>query len=134
MLTECHLFKKKYIKIVSLLLFLVCIYIYVNFILEKGFEIPCLIKKITNLECPGCGITRMFISLFKLDFYQAFRYNPLVFILFFLLVFKIVIELFTDKINKYFNNKFYIALVFILIIYGILRNIDAFSFLKPTVV
>ena len=40
----------------------------------------CPIKALTGLNCPGCGITRMFVALFHGDIYQAFRYNPLVFI------------------------------------------------------
>ena len=43
--------------------------------------IPCPIKELTGLYCPGCGITRMFKSLLELDFYAAFRYNPLLFIM-----------------------------------------------------
>ena len=39
------------------------------------FRIPCLIKWIFGIECPGCGITRAYISLFRLDLKQAFAYN-----------------------------------------------------------
>ena len=128
-----HLKTNKLLKIVITLLFLVCTYIYVNFFMTKGFDIPCPIKSLTNLECPGCGITRMFISIFKFDFYQAFRYNPLLFILFILYMIKLIIDLFTDKLDKIVNTKFYIGLIIVLVIYGILRNIEMFSFLKPTV-
>lgn len=46
-------------------------------ILETG----CWFRKKLGLYCPGCGGTRMVQSILKLDFYQAFRYNPLVFVL-----------------------------------------------------
>lgn len=39
------------------------------------FKIPCLIKWIFGIECPGCGITRAYVSLFQLDLMQAFQYN-----------------------------------------------------------
>ena len=102
--------------------------------MDNGFDIPCPIKALTHFECPGCGITRMFISMFKLDFYQAFRYNPLVFILTILYFLKLIIDLFTDKIDKMINTKFYIGLLIVLIVYGIMRNIEIFSYLKPTIV
>ena len=35
------------------------------------YSIPCVFNLITGYYCPGCGITRMFISIYKLDFYQA---------------------------------------------------------------
>jgi hypothetical protein len=132
MQTECHLFKKKYLKIVSFLLFLVCVYIYVEYILPLGYEIPCLIKYFTGYYCPGCGITRMFISIFCLDFYQAFRFNPLCFILFILLIIYLIVDIFTDKLDKKIKNIILIFIAIIVIIYGIIRNIPLFSFLEPT--
>ena len=39
------------------------------------FRIPCLIKWAFGIECPGCGITRAYVSLFRLDIRQAFLYN-----------------------------------------------------------
>ena len=39
----------------------------------------CVFKNLFDIECAGCGGTRMFLSILKLDFYQAFRYNPYVF-------------------------------------------------------
>ncbi len=44
-----------------------------------GFGIPCPIRTITGFQCPGCGITRMCVSLFKLDFRSAFNFHPVVF-------------------------------------------------------
>ena len=42
--------------------------------------IPCLVHEITGLYCPGCGATRMIISMLQGDFKQAFFYNQLLFI------------------------------------------------------
>ncbi len=30
-----------------------------------------------GISCPGCGMTRAFLSLFRFDFAQAFYYHPL---------------------------------------------------------
>lgn len=92
-----------------------------------GFAIPCIFHDLTGFYCPGCGITRMLFSILKLDFYQAFRYNPLVFIL---LIGSIICKLFKIKLPKYTS---YVLLV-IVIIYGILRNIDTFGYLRPTII
>ena len=53
---------------------------YLAFVLLTGIGIPCVFHEITGLKCPGCGISRMFISLAKLDFVSAFKHNPFVFL------------------------------------------------------
>lgn len=37
----------------------------------------CLFRLITHLDCPGCGLTRAFRAMGRLDVLEAFRYNPL---------------------------------------------------------
>lgn len=98
--------------------------------------IPCPIKEITGFYCPGCGITRMFYSILKLDIYAAFRYNPLVF-----LTLPIGIYLYIDylvrkdkSLYKKIPEKLWYIIIVIFIIYGILRNIPSFDFLAPTAI
>ena len=117
---------------VKLIILLVSFLIIFYFI---GPGIPCLFHEITNLYCPGCGITRMFLSLFKLDFYQAFRYNPLVFILLILGIIYWLIKIICQKfknINLIIPNKIWYVLLIIVIIFGIMRNIPFFDYLGPT--
>ena len=46
-------------------------------------EVPlCVIRYLTDISCPGCGMTRAMISLGKLDFQAAYLYHPLSFPLF----------------------------------------------------
>ena len=69
--------KKRLIKIIllnTLIVIISLIYYYLNKYFNIG--IPCLFYQITGLKCPGCGITRLIFSLIKLDFNQAFFYNP----------------------------------------------------------
>ena len=40
-------------------------------------QIPCLFQAIFGIPCPGCGMTRAYISLFRLEFAQAFAYNKM---------------------------------------------------------
>lgn len=91
----------------------------------------CPIKALTGLNCPGCGITRMFVALFHGDIYQAFRYNPLVFIELPIIAILILLYRFNKKSRKVVNILFIILLV-ITIVYGVLRNIPFFYFLAPT--
>lgn len=117
--------KKVVVSILILILFIG--YYYIS--KYTGFTIPCIFHELTNFYCPGCGITRMFFAILKFDFYQAFRYNPLVFILLIcFIIYKLINLKFKIKLPKYTS---YVLLV-IVILYGILRNIDTFGFLKPT--
>ena len=123
---------KKSKKILLITILLSSIYLYLN--KRFSFYIPCIFHKITHLYCPGCGITRMIISIFKLNFYQAFRYNPLMFILApFLVIYEIIyyINWLQDKYFKIPKKTWYILLI-ITIIYTILRNINYYNYLIPT--
>lgn len=115
---------------------LACGMLYAVFVSATGIAIPCVFHRITGLWCPGCGITRMFIRLFRLDIYGAFRSNPLLFITLPLLAAAIIRRLYTlkkygDRRKDKWIEKCLIAYVVILIAYGVLRNIEFFSFLAP---
>lgn len=117
-----------------IVLFVIFLFYYV---LNKylNISISCLFHEITGFFCPGCGITRMFFSLLELNFYQAFRFNPLVFILIILGVIYWLIKLLIKKflnISIVIPNNVYYILLIIVIIFGILRNIPGFEFLGPT--
>ena len=99
-------------------------------------DIGCPIHKLTGLHCPGCGITRMFVSIVKLEFYQAFRYNPLIFIYLILFIIYLIYKIINKKNNKtvVIPNKIIYSLIVITIIFGVLRNIQPFYYLQPTVI
>ncbi len=114
-------------------------FIIIIILINYGYmSIECPIYKIFHLYCPGCGITRAIISITKFNFYQAFRYNPFVVILlpfiFIYIFYTIYIYLFDkqNKIIKKIPSSIYYVLIILLIIYGILRNINMFSWLAPT--
>ena len=114
-----------------LLVFGVLIYLFLNE--NYNISIECLFYKFTRLYCPGCGITRMLKSLISLDFYQAFRYNMLVFIFIILFILYIVVKIIFKLMKKNFkiNNKIYYVLLIITILFGILRNFEMFNYLAP---
>ena len=120
-------------KLILILISFLIIYFILSELLDVG--IPCLFYEITGYYCPGCGITRLLFSLLKLDFYQAFRYNPLIFIL---IIITVIYWLVKFILKKFMNisieipNYVYYILLIIVIIFGILRNIPMFDFLSPT--
>ena len=129
--------KKSILKVIISLIvlsFILIIYFFINKKYDVG--IPCPIHYLTSLYCPGCGITRMIFYLLKLDFYSAFRSNMLLFILLPFFVFYTIegivsyIKGNTPLVDK-ISNKVWIPLIVVFILFGILRNIEAFSFLAP---
>lgn len=125
--------KKKLIITLILFLLLIGYLILGNYF---HFYIDCPIKKITGLYCPGCGITRMLSSILSFNFYQAFRYNPLLFISLPIILFLLIESIITKKEPLYnkIPTKIWVTIIIIFIFYGILRNIPFFDFLAPTII
>lgn len=97
-------------------------------------KFECVYKKLFNIYCPGCGTTRMIKAIIRLDLYKAFRYNPLFFILFILLLVYFCINIYRYITNEKLilpSKKVITILVITLISYMLLRNIPLFSFLAP---
>ena len=114
--------KKQTILIVILLL--------AYFVIARYFHIyiPCFIHEIFGIYCPGCGVTRMILSIINFDFYKAYLYNKLLFIIFPFGLFLFLEYIYSSLKNKSplykkINNKVWYLLIIILVIYGILRNI-----------
>ena len=132
--------RKERIKTITIVLLLSLLggIVYAIFFKITGIGIPCPIHELFHLNCPGCGISRMIFSILEFNFYQAFRYNPLLFIL---LPFAIVLSI--DAIKAYIDDRetkifskiplwCWIILLVIVIGYGIIRNVEPFTFLSPT--
>lgn len=118
---------------ISLLTIILLGYYFLND--KTNFAIPCLFYEITNLYCPGCGITRCLFALLEGKVFLAFHYNALVCVLLSLfLLFKFY------KIYLYINSSpkkalispiFSYILLIATILFGILRNFEIFKFLAP---
>ena len=130
--------KKRIVNIVLILI--ICLFVFIGYFYlnnKYGFSINCVFHSLTGFYCPGCGITRCLFALLKLDFYEAFMYNQLVFILLpflvALIVYRIYLYVFDkqDKILVKVPNMVWISLLVIVIGYGIVRNISYFDFLRP---
>lgn len=109
---------------------------YYAFIKLTGLGIPCLFNLITGLHCPGCGASRMCIALLQLDFATAFQSNA-----YLMVIVPVLLVLGAGKWAQYLKNgrtvtgrwetPFYIVLLAGALIFGLLRNLPAFSFLAP---
>lgn len=132
----------KRIKIFLKLSFLISIsgaffYIYYNFSPLAG-QIPfpkCPSYSILHINCAGCGSQRAVHELLHLNFLKAFYYNPL-FILalpFLIYLFGVILYNFifdkNIKLKILYTTTFANFLIYILIIYTILRNLP-FQFLS----
>jgi len=107
------------------------------FILMMVFDIKCPIKTIFDIDCAGCGGTRMIVSLLHLDFYQAFRFNPFLFILGIIFLIYIIYVLICILLKRKYvkiNTKVLVTICVLVVVFMILRNIDGLEFLKPTIV
>lgn len=107
--------------------------------LNFGVGVRCPFKEIFDIDCPGCGGTRMAVALLNLDFYQAFRYNPFVCTTFPILaviyIWQSYLFIFKNKLLSWLDY-FLVIYAVLLLAFGILRNtnIAIFSWMAPTVV
>ena len=102
----------------------------------SGLGIPCPFYTFFHIYCPGCGVSRMLVSLLTLDFSAAMQYNLLAFCLLPLFAAAAArrawIYIKTGKVTLDRVDLIGLTLVTILaLLFGILRNFEAFSFLAP---
>lgn len=92
------------------------------------YALPCPFYLITHLRCPGCGVTRLCLSVLRFDFASAFSANPVLFCLL------PVLALFlTQRLFRYvrYGTTAYgtLEIVFIwttvgvLLLWGVIRNL-----------
>jgi len=122
---------KKKIYYILLISFVVLI----NLIILYLIDYECPFHKYFNIWCSGCGGMRMIKEIIHLNFYQAFRYNPLLFILLVCFIIFVIVDIIIyikKKVIYIPSYKYLIGLLIILIVYMIIRNIPLFSYLIPT--
>ncbi len=122
--------KKNVILIILSIVLLILYFLFLNLIKYR-----CIFHELLGIWCPGCGGTRMIISFVKLDFYQAFRWNPLLFILLICGIIYLIIGIIMfirKRIILVPTIKLIIFIIVLLILYMIIRNIEMFSYLIPT--
>jgi len=95
----------------------------------------CYLKATLGIPCPGCGLTRSYLALFKGDFYGAFYYHPLFILpplLFLIVVLHYKPNLKLKIINKLYNSKwFWISMTVLFLVVYIVRMILFFPNVEP---
>ena len=111
-------------------------FLYYKWYQGTGFAVPCFFHAITKLYCPGCGMTRCLTHLLQFEIQDAFRCNVAIFLLSPALLYILTYSLYSYvRYGKVHFSKVQNILLFgcltILILFGIVRNLPAFSFLQP---
>lgn len=95
----------------------------------------CQFHRLTGLNCPGCGGTRALYALLHGHFAAALRDNALFVIAIPLLALRagwLACQHFRQRpVGSFFSVDYLLPLVVILGVFGVLRNLPAFSFLSP---
>ena len=100
-----------------------------------GFGIPCLVNVLTGLQCPGCGISRMFISLIEGDFVSAWYYNSCVLGMLPLFIYFAIRLSFgyvkKNSLNLYkAENIILVIMIVILLLFAVWRNLFGNNIIK----
>ncbi len=74
--------KKRFLLFILLVVYFVIAYAVLNY-----YGISCAFLEFLGIPCPGCGMTRALLSVLKLDFIQAARYNVMIFFMPYLFVY-----------------------------------------------
>lgn len=85
------------------------------YIAIESIGITCPIKFLTGISCAGCGMSRAFLSVLRLDFVSAFHFHPL----FWLVIPTVLLFIFKNKIP--FFKICFILIVAIFIITYLIR-------------
>ena len=96
-----------------------------------AFFPPCPLHATTGLYCPGCGSQRAFSSLLHGDVLAALRFNILfvaaIPLLLYAAILTIANKFYTSK-NLFYKSGFATAVLLIVVVFGISRNLPYFPF------
>lgn len=105
--------------------------LFVLIAISGTIKLDCIFKKLFNISCPGCGLTRSFRALLRFDIISSFKYNffgPIIFITLVIGIIFLVNDIIKneDKTIKYtyiILSKYYYIVIICLIISMIINNI-----------
>lgn len=100
----------------------------------------CIFYKLTGYYCPGCGAGRACYSILHGEFYQAFRYNPLLCILLPWIGLYIAacalqwVLTGRETVSRRIPVWITYIIMAVVILFGVVRNVDVYPFtlLAPT--
>lgn len=68
----------------------------------EAHQLPCLVKSITHVDCPGCGLQRSFIALLQGDLMQSLHFYPALMPIILFIVFLLIQTRFRFKYSSVF--------------------------------
>lgn len=124
----------KVVKPTVILLTIGFIYIIIHNV--TGFGLFCPINKFTGLYCPGCGVSRMFLELSRLNFGAAFSSNCVVFCLLPIFLGFLIYHCCRyircgDRSMKRWENILCIVCIVVLLAFAVVRNLFPIDILVP---
>ncbi len=119
---------KRTVRLALLIFAILAIGILFYILARTGYPVPCLFRKITGLNCPGCGNTRAVLTLLRLDIVGALSYNllfPVEFLyLGFVFILSAIAYLKTGKLSYHSPAPALdVTVLVILLLWWILRNV-----------
>lgn len=101
-----------------------------------GLALPCPFYVATGLYCPGCGVSRLCLSLLRLDFAGAWRCNPALLLLAPCLggvVLKLGVSYVRTGRTRPTKGESAViwAVAALLLAFGVVRNLPGFEGLRP---
>ena len=115
-------------KIIKFIFFAILTLIYIK-ILKNITGTACVVSGVTGFPCPGCGMTRAWISFLKGDITNAFKYNPLYLLVLFIAIGYLIIYIKNIKLKR-LNKIIFTILVVFLMVY-VIRMILYFPNVEP---
>ena len=103
-----------------IILIVLIIFLYIIAILP----VTCILKSVTGILCPACGMTRAFGAIMHFEFSKATYFNILSIPLFIFIpyfIFRLVIDLiknrfvFTPNLLNFFKNYYWLFLILIFV-------------------
>ena len=116
-----------YIATILLIVFILSFILTIN---DNGWTL-CIFRASSGFPCPGCGMTRSFISISGGNLALAYRYHPLgivIYVLFLYLFVVKIVEIIRGrtgliKYNKHFVTIFFYVLIIAMLVNGVIRLI-----------
>lgn len=101
-----------------------CFLLLVLFILD--FKYHCPFKKIFKIPCPGCGMTRAMLLIFKGEIINSFHYHILALPLLIFIIFSVICLIreiiqnkiiYLEKVNHIIEKHFILIVVVVLVVW-----------------
>lgn len=78
--------------------------------IEK-YMLPCFTKQFFGVDCPGCGLQRSLLFLFKGEFVEAFKMYPAIYPMITLFSFLLIGKFLKIKFTNYITNVLMVTTV-----------------------